>query len=245
MGRGARPASACDCLRLPASACVSRVCPPSWPPALTHPIAIGIVRRRAQIHIISKKTHPTSADVKAQLNESLREVEAEQRAGGTTKHALVIDGEPIAPPLPLPSSTPLARKTLPRPAPRTHAPTAPVSHSPSPLTLTPLPARVLDTGAGESLEVVMKQAADGSLVGEQLPFLRFTQHCTSVVCCRCAPTQKAQVMMHPVPPSHPPPSPFPLPPPPASVSFRSSRSYATLSRAPSRSPSATAPTTCR
>ena len=47
---------------------------------------------------------------------------------------------------------------------------------------------------GECLEDVMRTSSTGELVGSQAAFLRFTQHCTSVVCCRCAPTQKAQVV---------------------------------------------------
>ena len=47
---------------------------------------------------------------------------------------------------------------------------------------------------GDCLEAVLATNPDThELVGCQTPFLQFTQHCASVVCCRCAPSQKAQV----------------------------------------------------
>jgi magnesium-transporting ATPase (P-type) len=47
---------------------------------------------------------------------------------------------------------------------------------------------------GEALETIMETDAAGQPVGCQLPFLSFSQFCGSIICCRCAPSQKAQVV---------------------------------------------------
>jgi len=106
--------------------------------AINIAFACQLVDNSNKIHIICKKTHPTSQQVRDALIAAAAEAEAGLHSGKASKHALVVDGE--------------------------------------------------------CLEDVMRTSSTGELIGHQAAFLSLTQHCTSVVCCRCAPTQKAQVV---------------------------------------------------
>ncbi len=106
--------------------------------AINIAFACQLVDNSNKLHILSKKSHPTAADVLRELEAATKEAEQGAREGKAVKHALVIDGE--------------------------------------------------------CLEDVMRTSAAGELIGCQEQFLKFTQYCTSVVCCRCAPAQKAQVV---------------------------------------------------